>query len=58
MNVEILRRRAEIVRVLRAFLKFILTPDADVRHTVCHALRNVVIAQIEHLDGEVAALYQ
>ena len=39
--------------ILAALHKFVLAHHADVGHTAGYALRNVVVAEIEHLQGEV-----
>ena len=44
--------------VLAALHKLVLAYHADVGYALCHALRNVVVAQIKHLEREVRRLYQ
>ena len=44
--------------VLGTLLKLVLSHYAQVGHAARHALRDVVVAQVEHLNGEVTALHQ
>ena len=44
--------------ILLSFHKFVFAHDTQVGHSSRHGLRNIVVAQVKHLDGEIGGLHQ
>ena len=46
------------LRILVAFHELVFAHHTNVGHTACHTLRDVIITQVQHFEGEVRRLDQ
>ena len=51
-------QRTHHVCLLLPLFELVLSHNSQISHARCHTLRDVIVAQIEHFDGEIAALHE